>query len=47
MLDFGDYESDYVTLQTTQGEEISQQIAGYVFLRVKCMCMCINELVYA
>jgi hypothetical protein len=27
-LDFGDYEEDYMTFQTTEGEAISQLIAG-------------------
>ncbi len=29
-MDFGDYEDEYVVVQTTEGDAISQLIAGYI-----------------
>ncbi|KAI0230740.1 Talin-1 [Lamellibrachia satsuma] len=34
-LDFGDYSDDYYSVQTTEGEQISQLIAGYIDIIVK------------
>lgn len=34
-LDFGDYEDDYVIVQTTEGEAISALIAGYIDILLK------------
>lgn len=33
--DFGDYSDDYYSVQTTEGEQISQLIAGYIDIIVK------------
>lgn len=35
MLDFGDYEDDYIVFQTGQGDAISQLISGYIDLLVQ------------
>ena len=34
-LDFGEYEEDYFTVQTLEGEAISQLIAGYIDIILK------------
>lgn len=34
-LDFGEYEDEYVTVMTTEGESISQLIAGYIDILLK------------
>jgi len=34
-LDFGDYESDYYTVATTEGEALSQLISGYIDIILK------------
>ena len=34
-LDFGDYQDQYYSVQTTEGEQISQLIAGYIYIILK------------
>ena len=34
-LDFGDYSDQYYSVQTTEGEQISQLIAGYIDIILK------------
>eukprot|EP01125_Pyxidicula_operculata_P006605 TRINITY_DN227_c1_g1_i1.p1 TRINITY_DN227_c1_g1~~TRINITY_DN227_c1_g1_i1.p1 ORF type:complete len:2471 (-),score=884.91 TRINITY_DN227_c1_g1_i1:132-7544(-) len=34
-LDFGDYEDDYITVETDEGEALSQLIAGYIDIILK------------
>ena len=34
-LDFGDYQDQYYSVQTTEGEQISQLIAGYIDIILK------------
>ncbi|KAI8851508.1 hypothetical protein BC829DRAFT_488095 [Chytridium lagenaria] len=34
-MDFGDYEDSYYTVQTPEGDQISQQIAGYIDIILK------------
>ena len=34
-LDFGDYSESYYSVQTTEGEQISQLIAGYIDIILK------------
>ncbi|KAJ3220116.1 Talin-1 [Dinochytrium kinnereticum] len=34
-MDFGDYEDAYYTVQTSEGDQISQQIAGYIDIILK------------
>ena len=34
-LDFGDYQDQYSSFQTTEGEQISQLIAGYIDIILK------------
>lgn len=34
-LDFGDYSESYYSVQTTEGETISQLIAGYIDIIIK------------
>lgn len=37
-LDFGDYSDQYYSVQTTEGEQISQLIAGYIDIILKKVC---------
>lgn len=37
-LDFGDYSEAYYSVQTTEGETISQLIAGYIDIIIKKVC---------
>lgn len=36
--DFGDYSESYYSVQTTEGEQISQLIAGYIDIILKKVC---------
>ena len=38
-LDFGDYSEAYYSVQTTEGETISQLIAGYIDIIIKKVCL--------
>ena len=40
-LDFGDYSESYYSVQTTEGETISQLIAGYIDIIIKKVCTCV------
>lgn len=35
MQDFGEYQESYYSVQTTEGEQISQLIAGYIDIILK------------
>lgn len=37
-LDFGDYSDQYYSVQTTEGEQIAQLIAGYIDIILKKVC---------
>jgi len=37
-LDFGDYSDQYYSVQTTEGEQILQLIAGYIDIILKKVC---------
>lgn len=38
LQDFGDYSDSYYSVQTTEGEQISQLIAGYIDIILKKVC---------
>ena len=38
--DFGDYSDSYYSVQTTEGEQISQLIAGYIDIILKKVIIC-------
>ena len=37
--DFGDYADSYYAVQTTEGEQIAQLIAGYIDIILKKVCL--------
>jgi len=39
MKDFGEYQESYYSVQTTEGEQISQLIAGYIDIILKKACI--------
>ena len=42
-LDFGDYSEAYYSVQTTEGETISQLIAGYIDIIIKKVCLIVVQ----
>lgn len=47
--DFGDYQDGYYSVQTTEGEQIAQLIAGYIDIilkKVAALTLCITENVF-
>lgn len=40
--DFGDYQDGYYSVQTTEGEQIAQLIAGYIDIILKKVTLCLN-----
>lgn len=40
--DFGDYQDGYYSVQTTEGEQIAQLIAGYIDIILKKVSFCIK-----
>lgn len=40
LQDFGDYQDGYYSVQTTEGEQIAQLIAGYIDIILKKVRLC-------
>lgn len=40
LQDFGDYQDGYYSVQTTEGEQIAQLIAGYIDIILKKVGLC-------
>jgi hypothetical protein len=40
--DFGDYQDGYYSVQTTEGEQIAQLIAGYIDIILKKVLRCLT-----